>query len=262
MLYQQIPAFVRQRLIEPLIRLLPETGREQALPDKLRRFIHTISSPFGQRYLQLICAFNNQQKAAIYAEEMRQQLKEHDSLSRIQQLYDAAPTPDPISSALYVDIMSYLPDDLLVKIDIATMANSLEARSPFLDHKLMEFSATIPWQLKLKGNNTKYLLRKALTSFLPPSILHRKKAGFAVPISRWLRHDLRDFIHQILLDKRCTQRGYFKPEVIEELLKQHLSGRYDHGFRLWTLLNLELWHQTFIDMTIRPEKNGLNVNGG
>jgi asparagine synthase (glutamine-hydrolysing) len=245
--YQRIPAPIRHGLIEPLSRLLPQTGREQALPDKVRRFICTISSPFAQRYLQLICAFNNQQKQAIYSPEMKRLLDNHDSLKRIQQIYDEAPAPDPISSALYVDLMNYLPDDLLVKMDIATMANSLEGRSPFLDHKLMEFTATIPWQLKLKGTTTKYILRKALTKLLPSRILHRKKAGFSVPISNWLRHELRDFAQQTLLDKRCTQRGYFNPESIKKLLEQHLSGHYDHGFRLWTLLNLELWHQTFID---------------
>jgi asparagine synthase (glutamine-hydrolysing) len=247
MFYQQIPLPIRQRLIEPAIGALPRTGREQALPDKLRRYLSTISGSFGQRYLQLICAFNNQQKDLLYSVEMKRLLNDHDSLARIQQLYDNALAPDPISSALYVDIMSYLPDDLLVKIDIATMANSLEARSPFLDHKLMEFSATIPWQLKLKGGNTKYILRKALAKLLPPQILQRKKAGFAVPISDWLRHELRDFALQTLLDKRCTHRGYFNPDGIKQLLEEHLSSRYDHGFRLWTLLNLELWHQAFID---------------
>lgn len=249
MLYNRIPALARKGLIEPLTGLLPQTGHEQALPDKLRRFITTISSPFGQRYLQLICAFNNQQKESIYSPELVKLLKDHDSLHRIQQLYDKAPAPDPMSSALYVDIMTYLPDDLLVKIDIATMANSLEGRSPFLDHKLMEFSATIPWQLKLKGSNTKYLLRKALAKLLPPQILNRKKAGFSVPISRWLRHELKDFARQILLEGSFVNRGYFKQERINELFVQHQSGRYDHGFRLWTLLNLELWHQTFIDKT-------------
>ncbi len=248
-LYNKIPGAIRKGLIEPLTGLLPQTGREQALPDKLRRFISTISSPFGKRYLQLICAFNNRQKESIYSPDLIKLLKCHDSLDRIQQLYDKAPTPDPMSSALYVDIMTYLPDDLLVKIDIATMANSLEGRSPFLDHKLMEFSATIPWQLKLKGNNTKYLLRKTLSKLLPPEILNRKKAGFAVPISRWLRHDLRDFARQTLLDGSFTKRGYFKQEMISKLFKQHQTGHYDHGFRLWTLLNLELWHQTFIDKT-------------
>ncbi len=251
MLYQQIPTVLRQRLIEPIIRVLPNTGHEQALPDKIRRFISTISSPFGQRYLQLICAFNNQQKELIYSTDMKELTQKHDSLKRIQRLYDEAPAPDAISSALFVDIMSYLPDDLLVKVDIATMANSLEARSPFLDHKLVEFAATVPWQFKLKGNNTKYLLRKALGKLLPPGILHRRKAGFAVPISNWLRHELRDFTQQTLLAAPFTQRGYFNGENIKKLWEQHLSGHYDHGFRLWTLLNLELWHRTFIDNSNR-----------
>ncbi len=247
MLYGRIPNCIRAGIIEPISRNLPQSDYEQALPNKIRRYINTLSSPFAERYFQLICAFNNQHKDSIYSEGLKESIYKNDSQARIQRLYDKAPAPDAMSAAFYVDIAGYLPDDLLVKIDIAAMANSLEGRSPFLDHKLMEFAACIPWQLKVKGNITKYILREAFAKILPPDILERKKAGFSVPISQWFRVELKDFIQDILLADCSLKRGYFRKEGIRLLLEEHISGRCDHGFRLWNLLNLELWHQTFID---------------
>jgi len=148
---------------------------------------------------------------------------------------------------LYVDINSYLPEDLLVKLDIATMANSLEARIPFLDHKFMELVASIPCRLKLKGSKTKFILKAAFKDFLPDGILKRRKMGFGVPVSRWFRNELKDFIYEVLLDRRTLNRGYFKREGLERLLNDHLELRYDHSAKIWALLFLEMWFRVFID---------------
>jgi asparagine synthase (glutamine-hydrolysing) len=142
---------------------------------------------------------------------------------------------------------SYLPEDLLVKVDIATMANSLEARVPFLDHKFMEFIASIPPRLKLKGSKTKFILKAAFKDFLPEAIFNRKKMGFGVPVSRWFRNELKDYVYGILLDSKSLNRGYFTPEGIRRLLEDHANQRNDNSAKIWALLILEIWFRVFMD---------------
>jgi asparagine synthase (glutamine-hydrolysing) len=156
-------------------------------------------------------------------------------------------TDDLIDQLLYVDINSYLPEDLLVKVDIATMANSLEARVPFLDHKFMELVAGIPSQLKLKGSESKFILKKTFKDLLPEAISKRKKMGFGVPLSKWFRKELKDYTYEVLLDHKTLNRGYFRREGIERLLNDHIALRYDHAAKIWALLFLEMWFRVFID---------------
>jgi asparagine synthase (glutamine-hydrolysing) len=132
-------------------------------------------------------------------------------------------------------------------MDIATMANFLEARVPFLDHKFMELVARIPPQFKLRGIQSKFILKKAFADFLPNPILKRKKMGFGVPVSRWFRNELKEYIYEILLDSRTLNRGYFEREGVEQLLNDHIELRYDHSAKIWALLFLEIWFRIFID---------------
>ena len=132
-------------------------------------------------------------------------------------------------------------------MDIATMANSLEARVPFLDHHFMEFVAGIPSQLKLKGFKSKFILKKAFRDFLPEAIFKRRKMGFGVPLSRWFRNELKNYVYEILLDPRTLNRGYFRRDGIERLLNDHIAARYDHSSKIWALLFLEIWFRVFID---------------
>jgi asparagine synthase (glutamine-hydrolysing) len=153
----------------------------------------------------------------------------------------------PLDRMLALDVESYLPYDLLVKMDIATMANSLEARSPFLDHHVMEFCARLPARYKLRGMRLKHLLKKAGTGLLPPETLTRRKMGFGVPVGDWMRGDLRSWMEDLLLSPRSLKRGYFQPGALRQVVDRHLEGREDRSFELWALLWLELWHQEFMD---------------
>jgi asparagine synthase (glutamine-hydrolysing) len=144
-------------------------------------------------------------------------------------------------------VQLYLPGDLLVKMDIASMAHSLEVRSPFLDHKVVEFAASLPPALKLRRLTQKYLVKKIMRNVLPNQILQRKKMGFGLPIDHWFRHELREMTYDVLLDSRARQRGYFRPDVVRRYIDEHVAGKAQHHFRLWNLLLLELWHRTFID---------------
>jgi asparagine synthase (glutamine-hydrolysing) len=168
-------------------------------------------------------------------------------MAHFQTCFDEVQGLDPISQLLYVNTKTYLPGDLLVKTDRMSMANSLEARSPFLDQELVEFAARIPSRLKLRAITTKYILKRALESLVPHEIIRRKKHGFGVPVGRWFRTDLKNYVREVLLSPLALGRGYFKEETLRRLIDEHQSGKRDHGHRLWALLTLEIWHQVFID---------------
>jgi asparagine synthase (glutamine-hydrolysing) len=174
-----------------------------------------------------------------------------DALEILLAAYRESDAPDFGDATLGVDAGLYLPDDLLVKVDIASMTHSLEARSPFLDHEFMEFATTIPFELKVRGRVKKYILKRALAGLLPDEILHRRKMGFGVPIDHWLRHELRDMAYDTLLSPQAIGRGYFRPATIRRLLDEHVQRKAGWHHRLWTLLMLELWHLRFIDAGAR-----------
>jgi asparagine synthase (glutamine-hydrolysing) len=146
-----------------------------------------------------------------------------------------------------LDLETYLPGDLLLKSDIASMAHSLELRSPFLDHEVVELGLALPQSLKLRGREGKVALKRAFAAELPPEIAARGKTGFGVPLGRWFRGELRELAHDVLLDR---DRGWFRRETIRELLDEHSSGRADHGHRLWCLLMLELWLRTHVEQAV------------
>src|SRR5499427_10061393 len=150
---------------------------------------------------------------------------------------------DVVDRALMADTANYLPDDLLVKMDIASMAVSLEARSPFLDHHLMEFAASLPARLKLKGITTKYVLKRGLRGLLPEQNLTRAKMGFGVPISHWFRSSMRQFLRETLHSERALSRGLFNGDAVRHLVDEHVDRKINHDQRLWSLLMLELWFQ-------------------
>ncbi len=152
-----------------------------------------------------------------------------------------------LDAMLETDVNHYLPDDLLVKMDVATMAHSLEARSPLLDHHLMEFMARVPASFKIRDGQSKYLLKSALRGVLPDEVLDRPKMGFGVPLGQWLREGLREMLTDTVLSSTALARGYFRPEAVRGMVAAHLGGSNDYQYILWDLLLLERWHATFID---------------
>ncbi len=248
-----IPRGVRAGLLGPLIKLLPRGGEEKSTTRRLRRFLEALLLSRERRYARWSSIMDDEFKDSLYTETLAGRLAQRDSYSHILRCYEEMQreAPDFLDATMLVDINSYLPDDLLVKMDIMTMAHSLEARSPFLDHHFMEFAARIPSHLKVRGKTTKYLLRKALGELLPREVLNRGKMGFGVPIGGWFRRELKDWVREILLDRRSLGRGYFRRKALEGLIAEHVRGLRDNGFLLWNLLNLELWHRQFIDSAPR-----------
>jgi asparagine synthase (glutamine-hydrolysing) len=245
-------AYEKVRVLNQLVAVPAARLAAHAIPNTLlnraNRFAATLNDNYARRYVNYICYFSNQQKRQLYTDDFFQQVWAADTYDIISRQFTAAETPDKLDQTLYADFTTYLPDDLLVKVDIDTMATSLEARSPFLDHEFLELTAQIPSQLKLKGaNNKKYILKQALRKYLSPEILNRPKMGFGVPIEHWFRTSLKPLAYSTLLDQRSRNRGLFRTDRVKNLLDLHCQTNINYANHLWALLTLEFWFQEYFD---------------
>ena len=196
-------------------------------------------------------AYFNRIKDKLYSEDFREAINGTANAAATARAYMARVQHQPVlNRLLYVDSKTWLPDDLLIKADKITMANSIELRVPFLDHKVLEFAARLPVDFKMNGAETKYTLKQLFKNRIPPEILNRPKAGFPVPDAYWYRHELKHVPGEILLDSRAVSRGYFRTSEIERLIKGHQSGT-DYGHEIFSLIVLELWHRQFVDQDVR-----------
>lgn len=246
--YHKVPGVLRRSLIDGVVGLLPENGAGRSRVGRAKRFMQAASLPTVDRYLRWISTFNEQAKSEIYTDEYKHSMAGYHTQSFLAPWFKGINNGHGVVDAtLLADTMTYLPNDLLVKVDIASMAVSLEARSPFLDHHLLEFAARLPENYKLRGLTTKYLLKKVLGKLLPTENIKRRKMGFGVPIGHWFRGEMRGFLESTLLSEKALKRGYLKPEAVTNLVHEHTEGRRDSSHQLWTLLMLELWFERFID---------------
>jgi asparagine synthase (glutamine-hydrolysing) len=219
-----------------------------------RNYLYNISLDPLERYTDSISAFTALNKESLYSADFRHQLPSESSggvLAQMREYRSRVRNGDPLDALLYIDSKTYLPGDILTKVDRMSMAVSLEARVPLLDHQLIEFVTRIPSSLKMRGLETKFIFKRAVQGLVPDEILNRSKQGFGVPIQRWINQQLRDRIHQTLLEPRTRQRGYTETRYVKVLLDEHKRGRRDHSAQLWTLFMLELWFRTFIDRETR-----------
>jgi asparagine synthase (glutamine-hydrolysing) len=191
--------------------------------------------------------FDEAARAELFEPDVLRSLGARPWLSVMEVPYQASDAGSVLERLLDVDVQTYLPDDLLVKMDIATMAHSLEARSPLLDPAMMELAASLPLRMKLVGGTTKRIFKQAVRGWLPDGILEREKMGFRIPFGEWLRGSLRRLPGEVLLDPQSLERGLFREERLREIVAEHLGGTRDHAYRIWTLLQLELWFRTYID---------------
>ncbi len=244
----RIPAPVR-RSMTALGRRLPAGGSVTSITNKARRLTSTLSLDGPARYTQYMSWFDLAQRRALYTPGFEESSGAGAS-DAIELAWAQTSGSAVVDKMLEVDIATYLAGDLIPKIDIATMAYALEARSPLLDHQLMEFAATIPAGLKIRGQEKKWILREAMRGVLPDDILDRPKQGFTVPLSSWLRTDLRAWSQEILLDRATIDRGYFDERAVRALLRRHDAGADAEGRRIWSLLMLELWHREFAHSSI------------
>jgi asparagine synthase (glutamine-hydrolysing) len=192
------------------------------------------------------CRFDEHLKNKVYAPEMRKWLGQQRGWKYYESKADEWEGGDAISKILYVDLTSYLPDDLLVKTDITSMANSLEVRTPFLDHPFVEFASRLPNAMKLRNGGTKYILKRAFERLLPKEICRRGKMGFSIPIDKWFREDLREYADRVLLHGHKDLTRYFDEDALKAMLDEHCKGTRQYGIQLWLLSNFAVWHEMYI----------------
>lgn len=234
-------------LIKNVARAMPNFQSRSNPFGKGKRFLNAASLTPVQRYLRWISAFDDTAKLDLYSPGFQHQTAGYSTVDIIQPWFAKANGAGIVDATLLTDTMTYLPNDLLVKMDIASMTVSLEARSPFLDHHLMEFAASLPEKLKLRRMTTKYLLKRVLKQLVPEENLTRKKMGFGVPIGHWFRGTMQRFLRETLLSDKALSRGLFQPDKVRQIIDQHVRGSINHEHRLWSLLMLELWFERFID---------------
>lgn len=243
---------VEARLRKTLGPLAPAAGlMGSLLPAGLKgaRALSHLRHPAAQAYAvkHAYDYFDDRERHALYHQDFAARVRGADPYQKHRRLYEACESPDPIDKALYVDAKTYMVDDVLTKVDKMSMAVSLETREPLLDHKLLEYVATIPSSLKLRGGTTKYLLKQLLKNRVPDSILQRGKQGFSAPVDQWLAGPLTTMGEQLLFDGRLTQRGLLREQSLRQLWTAHRAGRANHQHRLWAVMMLELWFRQFID---------------
>jgi asparagine synthase (glutamine-hydrolysing) len=222
--------------------------------DGLTKYAPLVHTPFDSYYYSRTSSpftFFNSHKKGLYSEDFSHSVDKQLSVGPITRYLNKTAARDTLSKMLYLDTKTWLPDDLLIKADKMTMANSVELRVPLLDHKVLEFAASLPVNYKVRGFTTKYIAKNALSKLVPREILNRRKTGFPVPYNSWLRTDLKDWLHGILLDRETSARGYFQRGAIEKLLSENLrSGLYSK--ELFSLAVLELWHRRFLEREPTP----------
>ncbi|MEY2476252.1 MAG: hypothetical protein QOG87_1567 [Actinomycetota bacterium] len=224
---------------------MPWGRHQRSMLSRAKRFLDMAMTEPGARYARVMAIFNEEQRATLCTDELLAGAGRRPE-GVLLDAWDAAVASNPVERAMGTDVPTYLADDLLVKMDIATMANSLEARSPLLDHEVMELAASFPLEMKLKGRTGKHLLRRLAREWVPAEVVDGPKRGFAVPIGAWLRGELRELAWDTLTDATAAGRGYVRVEQVRRLLTEHEAGA-DHTHRLWALLQLELWQRMFLD---------------
>ena len=243
--YGRLPGSLRNGVRRVLERI-PPTEKKKGLINRMKRFDEGMRLPADLQHTRWMIFLQAEEKAKLYSPDVRQGLAQFDSFGFIRDYFDRAGTSDELDRQLYVDIKTYLVDDILVKVDRMSMATSLETRVPFLDHRFVEFSATIPSNLKLKGKTTKYLLKKAMRDLLPAEILTRGKEGFSIPIKNWLKVELKELMMDVLSREKIKREGFFNADYVEHLKKEHLDGDENHSHRLWAMMVFGIWHDIYL----------------
>lgn len=224
-----------------LIQRLPDSNRRRSIIRRGKRFLEAIDQPVVRRYLNWLQIFPESMRASLYTDDFVAQLPGEDPVAFLESVWSRSEGRDIVTRASTSDVLSYLPCDLMTKVDIASMAHGLEVRQPFLDHRVVEFAASLPVRLKFRGRRGKLILRDAFGDRIPRDIFTRAKMGFGIPISQWFRGEFRPLVHDTMLASDARIHRFFRPDAIANLVQSHESGEQNHGYRLWNLLVLETW---------------------
>ena len=249
-LFQRLPDPPRRWIGGTMTRVLPRSAASKSRLRALERLFERINEPAGSRYLGWMTTFDEAGRIALYSDAQLELLasaasllagpRESDPASILARACASASRRDRVTQAMVGDILTYLPGDLLAKVDMASMAHSLECRGPFLDHRVVELAVGMPLDRKLRfrPGRSKVVLKRAFADLLPRPIQKRRKMGFGVPVGRWFRNELKHELRDILFDHASLDRGLFRREALERLFEEHTAGQREHGHRLWALVML------------------------
>jgi asparagine synthase (glutamine-hydrolysing) len=244
--FQRVPRFIREGVIGPVSAALPHGTLG-------RNYLHNISLGTTARYTDSVSVFTALGRRALYSAGFSSALDNSGGvLASMNELAAKVKTGEELDRLLYIDSKTYLPGDILTKVDRMSMAASLEARVPLLDHKLIEYVTRIPAGMKMLGLDTKHIFKRAVRGLVPDAILDRPKQGFGVPIQQWINDELKEYIRDVVTDSRTVSRGYFEGKYIEMLFEEHRRSRRDHSMQIWSLFMFELWNRAFIDESGLP----------
>ena len=258
-LYAALPEAVRRYLLGPAIYALPDTAGYKTLAQRARWMHELAFHKGGRRYAQATAffRFGQEGKGGLYTDRMVAKLAGIDPMESVVRGFDEALANEDLDRMLAADIATRLPEHSLMLTDRMTMSQSLESRSPFLDHRLAEWVATLPVDLKLNGKTLKYLMRRVASTYLPDSILKRPKQGFMFPLGYWMKGPLLPVLENLLTGSVLIEEGIFRREPVERLIREHLAQKADHHVRLWLILNVEVWYRMFVRGEALEDLSGL-----
>lgn len=243
--YDRMPA-ISKGLAAALARRLPVSKGYMSFDFKIKRFTAGIAYPPEVRHHVWMGAFASNEKSRLWLPELKDVLRDADTYRIVRQLLESCDAGDPLNRILYLDMKLYMENNGLFVVDRASMASSLEARVPLLNHSLVEYATTIPFNLKLNGLTGKYLLKRSIADLIPHSILKRPKRGFAVPLGKWLAGELKPLVCDLLSEQRIKAQGLFDHRFVQQLLREHFDLRQDNRKQLWALLVFELWYDKYV----------------
>jgi asparagine synthase (glutamine-hydrolysing) len=233
--YMRAPRVLREGLVEPVVRRLPVSRGNVSFDFRAKRFVSGAAYPIAERHQRWMGSFNAQERELLLTKVVRHEVEDGEAVYA-----------DPLNQVLMMDMRLYLENDILVKLDRASMMASLEGRVPLLNNDFVEYATRLPLKMKLRGLRSKFLLRRALRGLLPDAILNRPKKGFGIPVAHWFRGPLKEQMLSVLSPERIARKGLFDPKVVAGLIADHLDGRRDNRKQLWTLFAFELWHDGYM----------------
>jgi asparagine synthase (glutamine-hydrolysing) len=243
--YSSIPRFLRSALIEPVVNRLPVSTANLSFDYRAKRFVRSSNVDIVARHHSWFGSFAGDEQEALLIEDVRRQTS-GDIYAGPRHIFDSCDAPSEIERTQCLDVNFYMAEDILTKVDRAAMAVSLETRAPFLDPRVAQFAASLPFEYKLRGSTGKYILKKAVEGVLPAEILSRSKKGFGIPIADWLKGRLNPLMHDLLAPPRLRDQGLFEPDHVQKLIREHERGLASHHKQLWTLLVFQLWYDNFL----------------
>lgn len=237
------------KLASPFLNFFPPSEKKKGFWNKLQRFTLGLTQPPELRHFRWMVFWGEKEKEALFSEDLKKQLSSPRPFwtrEPFVSIFKEMENFDPITAELYLDLKTYLPDDIMVKVDRMSMATSLEAREPLLDHRLVEFVFSLPGEWKVHGLETKWIFKKTMERLLPQENIYRPKEGFSIPIKLWLRRELRSLLLDELHEEKLKQEGLFSPKLVKKLVEDHLAGRKNYSHQLWALLVFEMWREKYL----------------